>query len=243
MKLSFKIFSSLALSSLLLLSPLHTDAKAIVNPDGSQPLIHWAILRSSDGEMKNMQNMAAKHVAPYSAKEDGTYIIYGGIDKNNPNIQRLLEIYKDEDAYQIHRSSEGFKQYQIARATILEELRIMEVNPVVMETQEQGTGNYIITTKIEVRPEALADFKKDLTELVKTSIQKNPDILAIMATSEKENPNILHILEVYKDATTHADFINSPEYINYERLTRYMINSKIHIEYLPTDITLSNKPQ
>lgn len=227
---------------LLCLSPLQADAKTIVNPDGTAPLIHWAILRSTDGEMKNMQNMAAQYVAPYSAKEDGTYIIYGGIDKDNPNIQRLLEVYQNEDAYQVHRSSEGFKQYQIARATILEELRIMEVDPVIMESQENGVGNYIITTKIEVRPEALNDFKNTLKELVTSSMQKNPDILALMATSEKTNSNIFHILEVYKDENTYNNFINSPEYAKYELLTKYMINSKIHIEYLPTNITLSSKP-
>lgn len=240
--MNLKKLAGITAGILLCLSPLQADAKTIENPDGSAPLIHWAILRSTDGEMKNMQNMAAQYVAPYSAKEEGTYIIYGGIDKNNPNIQRLLEIYKDEAAYQIHRSSEGFKQYQVARATILEELRIMEVDPVIMESQEKGTGDYIITTKIEIRPEALDDFKNDLRTLVNISMQKNPDILALMVTSEKENPHIFHILEVYKDENTYKNFINSPEYAQYELLTKYMINDKIHIEYLPTNITLSAKP-
>lgn len=240
--MNLKKLAGITAGILLCLSPLQADAKTIENPDGSAPLIHWAILRSTDGEMKNMQNMAAQYVAPYSAKEEGTYIIYGGIDKNNPNIQRLLEIYKDEAAYQVHRSSEGFKQYQVARATILEELRIMEVNPVIMESQEKGTGDYIITTKIEIRPEALDDFKNDLRTLVNISMQKNPDILALMVTSEKENPHIFHILEVYKDENTYKNFINSPEYAQYELLTKYMINDKIHIEYLPTNITLSAKP-
>lgn len=240
--MNLKKLAGITAGILLCLSPLQADAKTIENPDGSAPLIHWAILRSTDGEMKNMQNMAAQYVAPYSAKEEGTYIIYGGIDKNNPNIQRLLEIYKDEAAYQVHRSSEGFKQYQIARATILEELRIMEVDPVIMESQEKGTGDYIITTKIEIRPEALDDFKNDLRTLVNISMQKNPDILALMVTSEKENPHIFHILEVYKDENTYKNFINSPEYAQYELLTKYMINDKIHIEYLPTNITLSAKP-
>ena len=242
MKLNLKKFSGVTAGILLCLSPLQADAKTITNPDGSAPLIHWAVLRSTDGEMKNMQNMAAQYVAPYSAQEDGTYIIYGGIDKNNPNIQRLLEIYKDEDAYQVHRFSEGFKQYQIARATILEELRIMEVDPVIMESQENGTGNYLITTKIDIRPEALDDFKTALQNLITTSMQKNPDILALMVTSEKENPHVFHILELYKDAATCNDFITSPEYKQYELLTKYMINSKVRIEYLPTQITLSNKP-
>lgn len=240
--MNLKKLAGITAGILLCLSPLQADAKTIENPDGSAPLIHWAILRSTDGEMKNMQNMAAQYVAPYSAKEEGTYIIYGGIDKNNPNIQRILEIYKDEAAYQVHRSSEGFKQYQVARATILEELRIMEVNPVIMESQEKGTGNYIITTKIEIRPEALDDFKNDLRTLVNISMQKNPDILALMVTSEKENPHIFHVLEVYKDENTYKNFINSPEYAQYELLTKYIINNKIHIEYLPTNITLSAKP-
>ena len=86
MKLNLKKFSGVTAGILLCLSPLQADAKTITNPDGSAPLIHWAVLRSTDGEMKNMQNMAAQYVAPYSAQEDGTYIIYGGIDKNNGKL-------------------------------------------------------------------------------------------------------------------------------------------------------------
>ena len=87
-----------------------------------------------------MQRMAAENVAPYAAKEDGTYILYGGVDSADPNVQRLLEIYRDQDAYQTHRDSEGFRNYQIARATILEQLIIMEADPFLLESKDAGTG-------------------------------------------------------------------------------------------------------
>lgn len=74
------------------------QAKPIQNPDGSTPLVYWAILKSKDGQMEAMQSYAAKYVAPYAVREEGTYMLYGGVDKNQPNVLRLLEIYKDEAA-------------------------------------------------------------------------------------------------------------------------------------------------
>ncbi len=91
MNLKFLIPAAAALC----LSAAPVSAKTIINPDGSQPLVHWAVLHSTEGQMPAMQRMAAENVAPYAAKEDGTYILYGGVDRADPNVQRLLEIYRD----------------------------------------------------------------------------------------------------------------------------------------------------
>lgn len=226
---------------IFLLNVIPVEAKEIKNPDGSDPLVHWAILQSSEGQMENMQQMAAKHVAPYASKEDGTYILYGGVDKNNPNILRLLEIYKDEDAYQQHRNSEGFKQYQIARATILEQLIIMEANPFILETKDSGIGHSVHMVKIEVLPEKLDIYKQYLRKLIYTSMD-NPETLAIMATTEKENPNIFHILEIFTDEDAYNNYLNSNQFKEYHNNIQTLISKEVNIDNQPTTIKLTNKP-
>lgn len=223
------------------LNIIPAQARPLQNLDGSNPLVHWAILQSSKGQMENMQKMAATHVAPYAAKENGTYILYGGVDKNNPDILRLLEVYKDEDAYQLHRNSEGFKQYQISRATILEQLIIMEAEPFILETKDLGIGHSVHMIKVEVEPEKLDIYKNYLSELIYESMKK-PEVLAIMATTEKNNPHIFHILEIFTDDTAHKDYLNSNSFKQYHKNIQSLISSEVRIENQPTTIKLTGKP-
>jgi antibiotic biosynthesis monooxygenase len=218
------------------------EAKTIVNPDGSQPLVHWAVLHSTDGQMPAMQRMAAENVAPYAAAEDGTYILYGGVDKNNPNIQRLLEIYRDEDAYQVHRGSEGFRNYQIARATILEQLIIMEADPFMLESKESGTGMVVRMNRTVVKPEALEQYKAALRQLIEQSMAAENGTLALMATTEKEHGNIFHTLEIYTDDAAYEAHTSSAFFKTFKEATESMIVEETQIENLPTTITLSAKP-
>lgn len=232
---------ALAAAALCLCASM-ADAKTIVNPDGSQPLVHWAILQSSDGQMPAMQRMAAENVAPYAAKEDGTYILYGGVDKAHPNIQRLLEIYRDDAAYQVHRGSEGFRQYQIARATILEQLIIMEADPFMLESKDAGTGTVVRMNYTVVRPEALDDYKAALRTFITESMDTEDGTLALMATTEKKHGNIFHTLEIYEDDAALAAHKNSAAYRAFMETTAPMVEEHNEIENLPTSITLSAKP-
>lgn len=233
---------ALAAAAALCLFAAPADAKTIVNPDGSQPLVHWAVLQSSDGQMPAMQRMAAENVAPYAAKEDGTYILYGGVDKANPNIQRLLEIYRDDAAYQVHRGSEGFRNYQIARATILEQLIIMESDPFMLESKDAGTGTTVRMRYTVVRPEALDDYKAALRQMIERSMASEDGTLALMATTEKKHGNIFHTLEIYTDDAAYDAHTRSDVYRTFMETTAPMIEEDRLIENLPTKITLSDKP-
>ncbi len=232
----------LASAAALAFAASPADAKVIVNPDGSQPLVHWAVLESSEGQMPAMQRMAAENVAPYAAKEDGTYILYGGVDKAHPNIQRLLEIYRDQDAYQVHRGSEGFRQYQIARATILEQLIIMEADPFLLMSQDEGTGTVVRMRRTIVHPEALDDYKAALRTMIETAIADEPKTLALMATTEKGHPNIIHTLEIYTDDAARETHATGRAYQTFVAAAAPMIEEEQEIENLPTTITLSSKP-
>lgn len=238
MNLKFLIPAAAALC----LSAAPVSAKTIINPDGSQPLVHWAVLHSTEGQMPAMQRMAAENVAPYAAKEDGTYILYGGVDKADPNVQRLLEIYRDQDAYQTHRGSEGFRNYQIARATILEQLIIMEADPFLLESKDAGTGTVVRMHYTVVRPESLDAYKAALRATIETSMADEEGTLALMATTEKDHPNIFHTLEIYTDEAAREAHVSSEAYRTFAETAAPMTMEEKEIENLPAAITLSSKP-
>lgn len=228
--------------AMTLMMGMNAEAAPIQNPDGSMPKVHWAVVDSTAGNMGKMQALGAQHVKPYADREEGTYALYGGVDKKNPNRLRLLEIYADEAAYQIHRQSEGFKNYQQARAGILKDLKIMEAEPFVLEAKSEGTGEVVRMARLVIDQAQLADYKQALREEITAAVANEPGVLAILATTEQKAPHIFHLLEIYADDTAYKDHIKGEYFQKYNKLTKNMITAKALIENEPTKIVLTGKP-
>lgn len=58
------------------------------------PMVHWAVVESTPGGMTAMGRIVQETVGPQSAREAGTYALYGGVDAQNPDVMRLLESMK-----------------------------------------------------------------------------------------------------------------------------------------------------
>lgn len=226
----------------LMMSGAMAEARPIVNPDGSMPRVQWAVVESKEGGMEKMQALAARNVAPYAAGESGTYAIYGGIDKSRPNLLRLLEIYRDEAAYQEHRSSEGFKRYLKEREAVLASLRIIEMTPFLLESKTEGEGSVVRMARLEINENRLESYKAALREEITASVANEPGVLALLATTEKDKPNVFHLLEIYKDDAAYNAHLAAPYFQKYAQATAGMIKAKQLTENLPTTVRLTGKP-
>ena len=134
------------------------SAKSIRTFNGDMPRVQWAVVESTAGKMENILEMGARILAPTTAKEDGTYALYGAIEKENPNLLRLLEIYASDEAYRIHSTSPAFQQYRAERLPILAGLKILPVNGIVLEQKIRGVGPSIAQRIIDFR-EQNGNFK------------------------------------------------------------------------------------
>ena len=153
-----KIFL-LALGVILMITAT-ASAKSIRTPEGNMPRVQWAVVESAEGTMPQIIEMGARILAPTTAKEAGTYALYGAIEKNNPNLMRLLEIYESDEAYRIHSTSEAFQQYRAERLPILAGLKILPVNGIVLEQKNHGVATIALTNRFEISPANLATFQK-----------------------------------------------------------------------------------
>lgn len=91
-----KTFSYLFISIFLFTAP--ANAKSIRTPKGNFPRIQWAIVEATTGNLEKTSKIGTRVLASTSAKESGTYALYGAIEKENPDLIRLLEIYKSDEA-------------------------------------------------------------------------------------------------------------------------------------------------
>ena len=229
------------LIGLMILSTMSVNARSIRTPDGHMPLVHWAVVESTDGDMQKIIDIGAKVLAPVVPSESGTYCLYGGIDVENPNVMRLLEIYESFEAYRIHSSSEAFQQYRAERLPVLKSLKILEVNGIVLEQKSEGIGTIVYMRRIEVEPAQLAKYQQLVSNEAIRAVREDSGVMGMFVTAEQANHNIIHTMEIYKDVAAYESYINSSKYQELTANIKSMILSEKTIENLPTNIILSDK--
>ena len=219
-----------------------SSAYSVFAPKGKTLKVHWAVLQSKPGKMMDMAAISSRTVAKYTPNESGSYSLYGAIDSKNPDIMRILEVYEDEEAYQIHRASEGFKAFITEREPILESLKILPVDPIVLEQKKEGTGHTVMMSLIEVKPEKLEDFKSLITVEFSRSVAEEAGVMAMFATNEKGGrSNFIHTLEVFADDEARQKYSQSEKYKSYRKRLDTMTESQKDFTNNPANVKLSEK--
>ncbi len=235
-----KQLSALLFGGLIAMSAT-ASAHPIRTPEGNMPMIHWAVVESTPGDMAKMGEVAARTVGPTAAGERGTYALYGGIDAEQPDVMRLLEIYESYEAYRIHATSEGFQAYRAERLPILKSLKILEANGIVLEQKAEGVGTVVPMHRYEVRPERLAEYQKLAAAEAVRAVRDDAGVLGIFVTAEHDAPNVIHTMEIYRDEAAYQSYAESEAYGEYLRGLSSMFTAAREIANRPAHIVLSTK--
>ena len=225
----------------ILMMTATADAKSIRTPEGNMPRVQWAVVESTEGTMPQMIEIGARVLAPTTAKEKGTYALYGVIEKNNPNLMRLLEIYESDEAYRIHSTSEAFQQYRAERLPILAGLKLLPVNGIVLEQKNRGVGKIVQTRKFEIAPENLAAFQKIISDEAVRAVRDDSEVMGAFVTAEQPRPNFLHTMIIFGDEAAAQKYFSSAAYKNFRNQVESLIKTEQTIDYQPTKIILSEK--
>ena len=217
------------------------SAKSIRTPAGNMPRVQWAVVESIAGTMSQMIEIGARVLAPTTAKEAGTYALYGAIERDNPNLMRLLEIYESDEAYRIHSTSPAFQQYRAERLPILAGLKLLPVNGIVLEQKNKGVGTVVKTYRFEIVPADLAKFQQIISDEAVRAVREDSGVMGAFVTAEQPRPNVLHTMIIFSDENAAQKYFASSAYKNYRRQVELLIQTEQVIDYQPTKITLSEK--
>lgn len=235
-----KKFFLLTLGVMLMLTAT-AGAKSIRTPEGNMPRVQWAVVESTAGTMPQMIEMGARILAPTTAGEAGTYVLYGVIERDNPNLMRLLEIYESNEAYRIHSTSPAFQQYRAERLPILSGLKILPVNAIVLEQKERGVGTAVQTNRFEIAPENLAAFQKIISDEAVRAVREDSGVMGAFVTAEQPRPNFLHTMIIFSDNQAAQRYFSSNAYKNFRKQVTPLIQDELKIDYQPATIQLSEK--
>ena len=216
-------------------------AKSIRTPEGNMPRVQWAVVESTEGKMPQIIDMGARILAETGAKEKGTYALYGVIEKDNPNLMRLLEIYESDEAYRIHSTSPAFQQYRAERLPILAGLKILPVNGIVLEQKARGFGTVVQTHRFEIEPVNLATFQNIISDEAVRAVRDESGVMGAFVTAEQPRPNFLHTMIIFSDEAATQKYFSSSAYKKFRKQVEPLIKEEKIIEYQPTKIILSEK--
>ena len=216
-------------------------AYPIRTPEGNMPMVHWAVLEATPGNMQVMSAIAAKTVGPQTAGESGTYALYGGIDETDHDLMRLLEIYESYEAYRIHTTSEAFQEYRAARLPLLKSLRILEVNGIALEQKKSGTATVVLMHRHEVKPEKLAEYQHLAKDEAVRAVHEDDGVMGMFVTAEHERPNIIHTMELYRDRASYEKYVASGKFLEFQGSVSAMFVNSRTIKNIETKIFLSEK--
>ena len=216
-------------------------AKSIRTPEGNMPRVQWAVVESTAGTMPQMIDMGARILAPTTATEAGTYALYGVIERDNPNLMRLLEIYAGDEAYRIHSTSPAFQQYRAERLPILAGLKLLPVNAIVLEQKERGNGTIVKTNRFEIAPVDLAKFQQLISAEAVRAVREDSGVMGAFVTAEQPRPNFLHTMIIFSDDQAAQKYFASSAYKNYRKQVETLIQAEHVIDYQPAQIQLSEK--
>lgn len=217
------------------------SAHSIRTPEGNMPMVHWAVVESTPGGMTAMGRIAQETVGPQSAREAGTYALYGGVDAQNPDVMRLLEIYESYEAYRIHSTSEAFQAYRAARLPVLKNLRILEADGIALEQKDKGVGKVVYMHRYEVIPEKLAKYQKLTTQEARRAVNEDDGVLGMFVTAEHDAPNVIHTMEIYRDREAFEKYQASEACKKYMMEVMPMFSMTHMVENMPGNIVLSDK--
>lgn len=231
----------LAIMGVILMLTVAASAKSIRTPDGDMPRVQWAVVESTQGTMPEIIELGENILAATSAKEEGTYALYGAIEKDNPNLLRLLEIYESDEAYRIHSTSLAFQQYRAERLPLLAGLKILPVNGIVLEQKDRGVGTIVQTSRFEIAPANLAKFQQIISAEAIRAVREDSGVMGVFVTAEQVRPNFIHTMIIFSNATTGRQYFSSKAYKNYRSQVEPLIGTENKIDYAPTKITLAEK--
>lgn len=166
------------------------------------------------------------------AIEDGTLGMYSSHQPTDITINYAFEVFNDENAYQLHRQSAQYQQFDQQLAGVVVDHQVIDLTPQFMSHQDAAlnistpNGLWVNIVSITVADDHLADFKRVLAAQLEKAIKGDPGILAIYAGTKRNRPNEWVIYEVFQSEQNYRQHLASADYQNYVAQTKDWVTAK-----------------
>jgi len=97
-----------------------------------QPLVRIAELEIDTGQLAAYRDALKEEVETSIRVEPGVLKLYAVSVKDQPTQIRILEIYRDQAAYESHLQTPHFKKYKAETQGMVKSLKLIETEPILL---------------------------------------------------------------------------------------------------------------
>ena len=84
---------------------------------------------------------------------------------------------------------------------------------------------FVRLVKIEIEPDALAQYTELLNQQMKTAVKLEEGVLEYRVVNEKENPHRFTLIEIYRNYDSYLYHIKTPHFLKYKNSSQDMVKS------------------
>jgi len=97
-----------------------------------QPLVRIAELEIDPSQLPAYRDALKEEVATSIRAEPGVLKLYAVSVRDQPSQIRILEVYRDQAAYESHLQSPHFKKYKAETQGMVKSLKLIETEPILL---------------------------------------------------------------------------------------------------------------
>ena len=97
-----------------------------------QALVRIAELEIDPGQLPAYRHALKEEIAASIRVEPGVLKLYAVSVKDQPNQIRILEVYRDQAAYESHLQTPHFKKYKAETLSMVKSLKLLETEPILL---------------------------------------------------------------------------------------------------------------
>lgn len=222
--------SALIAVSLLLRGVAHAQEKPM-------PYVRLADLQIDPGRLEAFKAAAAQHAEAVLRDEPGALALHAMAEKGNPAHIRVVELYKDEAAYDAHLRTPHFQRFRAATEAMTTSRALFDTVPVLLGAKHALPTNPVVRmADLEIDPARLAAYKAAVSEEIEASIRVEPGVGAIYAMALNDAPNQVRFIEIYADENAYLLHRETPHFKKYLEVTGPMITGRKLAEATPVVI-------
>ena len=200
------------------------------------PMMNIFELGVKQGAETQYDEVAAHNISTSIKNEKGTLAMYSVKSQNDPNIVYMVEIYADQNAYEIHRTSPQYQAFLTASPEILTDhkkrlaLTAQFLGDKKVQQTPQMRTNYVA---VEVKPEYNEQFKAVIVAEMAQSLKVETGVIAMYAATEQDNPHKWIFFEIYADNSAYEHHRQTPHFNDYIQQTSAMLQNKDYVDVRP----------
>ena len=205
--------------------------------------IRMAHLQIKENQLSDFNASVKEEMEAALRVEPGVFAIYAAADTSNPANMVFFEMYKDENAYQLHRDPPHFNTTKV----LISDRVLLELVPVELRDRYNTPADYADAKKdaqassiriahLQIKEDQLPALLDSVKEEMEAALRVEPGVIAIYAAADKNDPTKMTFFEMYVDEAAYQTHRDTPHFQKYFHTTKDMISDRILLEAVPVEL-------